>query len=413
MNITVILPTYNEKANIKKLIPLLIEEIFPKIKNHTLNILVVDDKSPDGTANAVSEFSQKWKNIKLLTGDKNGLGSAYTRGMKYAMDHLKADAIVEIDSDFQHDPFDIPRLIAKMDEGYDHVIGSRYIKGGAIPKEWGLHRKIISRVGGLFAQLVLWTRNIHDMTSGFKLTKTSYLKRVDLDNLYSQYYAYKLHILYEIIKLKAKIAEVPIIFYERQEGSSKITSKDLFDSFRVVLKLRMMRSKRFIKFLIVGGTGFVVQIITQEAAIYLGISLFITHILAGLGMVDDTSSVSQAIGAGFGAEAAIISNYLINNFWTFDDTRKLKEKSRFIVRAVKFNLASLGSILIQSLVVLIAIKSFGENINIFSQTIPTRLLVLIPTIIIFVIPLNYFIYNVIIWKTHYLKPKHGAHTDVA
>lgn len=412
MNITVILPTYNERANIKKLIPIMIEEIFPKIKNHTLNILVVDDKSPDGTADVVNEFSHKWKNIKLLTGNKNGLGSAYARGMKYAMDNLKADAIVEIDSDFQHDPFDIPRLIAKMDEGYDHVIGSRYIKGGAIPKEWGLHRKIISRFGGLFAQLVLWTRNIHDMTSGFKLTKTSYLKKVDLNNLYSQYYAYKLHILYEIIKLKAKIAEVPIIFYERKEGSSKITSKDLFDSFRVVLKLRAMRSKRFIKFLIVGGTGFVVQIVTQEATIYLGISLFITHILAGVGLVDDKSSVSQAIGAGFGAEAAIISNFLINNFWTFDDTRRLKEKSRFMVRAIKFNLASLGSILIQSLVVLIAIKSFGENINIFSQTIPTRLLVLIPTIIIFVIPLNYFIYNVIIWKTHYLKPKHGAHTDI-
>lgn len=405
MKIVVILPTYNERVNIQKLIPILEEKIFPKIKNHDMHILVVDDNSPDNTAEEVNAFMRKWKNIELLGGEKHGLGVAYVRGMHYAMDKMKTEAVVEFDADFQHDPNDIPRLVAAMDNGADYVIGSRYVKGGAIPKEWGLHRKLISRFGGLFAQAVLWTWNIHDMTSGFKLTKTSFLKNVDLDHLYSKYYAYKLHILHDVLLQKPKAIEVPIIFYERKEGSSKITRKDLFDSFWVVLRLRVRDSKRLIKFLFVGGTGFVVQVTTQEATILLGIAVFLSNILAGFNLIKDVTSVSHSIGAGFGAESAIISNFLFNNFWTFNDTRKLKEKSNFFVRAIKFNLASFGSIFIQSTAVLVAEKLAGETIALFSRQFPTRLVVIIPTIILFVIPLNYFIYNIVIWKTQYLKSK--------
>ncbi len=405
MKIIVILPTYNERANIQKLIPVLEEKVFPKIKNHEMHILVVDDNSPDGTKEEVRKFMQKWKNIDLLLGDKEGLGAAYVRGMHYAMDIMKGEAVIEFDSDFQHDPNDIPGLIAAMDKGADYVIGSRYVKGGAIPKEWGLHRKIISRLGGLFAQIVLWTWSVHDMTSGFKLTKTSFLRKVDLDHLYSKYYAYKLHILHDVMLQKPRVVEVPIIFYERQEGSSKITRKDLFDSFWVVIRLRLRDSKRVIKFLFVGGTGFIVQIITQEATIRLGATLFFTNILVNYNMVKDIISVSHSIGAGFGAESAIISNFLFNNFWTFNDARKLKEKSNFFIRAIKFNLASLGAIFIQSTAVFIAEKSLGERIVLFSQQFPTRIVVIIPTIILLVIPLNYFIYNVVIWKTQYLKNK--------
>ena len=405
MKITVILPTYNERVNIKKLIPILEEEVFPKIKNHNMSILAVDDNSPDGTAEEVKDFAKKWNNIELLTGNKEGLGAAYARGMQFACDEMKAEAIIEFDADFQHDPHDIPRLIEAMDKGADYVIGSRYITGGAIPEEWGIHRKIISRFGGLFAQLILRTANIHDMTSGFKLTKTSFLQNVDLNHLYSKYYAYKLHILHDVLLQKPKVTEVPIIFYERKEGSSKITRKDLFDSFWVVTRLRIRDSKRLIKFLIVGGTGFIVQVVTQESTIHLGITSFITNALINYGFVEDLTSVSHSIGAGFGAEAAIISNFLFNNFWTFNDTRNLKEKSPFIIRAIKFNLASLGSILIQTIAVLIAEKTLGSQITLFSQSYPTRLIVLIPIIILFVIPLNYFIYNIVVWKTQHLNKK--------
>lgn len=383
MKIVVILPTYNEKENIIKLIPLLIEQIFPKVKNHEMSLLVVDDYSPDGTSQEVKEFMKKWKNVELLNGAKNGLGAAYVRGMHYAMDTLKADAIMEFDADFQHDPNDIPHLIEAMDKGADQVIGSRYVKGGGIPKEWGIHRKIISRFGGLFAQMMFWRFEVHDMTAGYKLTKTEFLKKVDLDHLYSKYYAYKLHILHDVLKMGAKVTEVPIIFYERKEGSSKITRKDLFDSFWVVIRLRFKDSLRFIKFLIVGGTGFVVQLVTIWLSIKLG--------------------AEQFIAAMIGGEMAIISNFLLNNLWTFSDTRSVKEHGGFITRLLKFNIASLASIGIQGLVVYIMVKLLGENVNILGYTVHTSIAILFPTIIFIVVPLNYLIYNKIIWKTQKLK----------
>lgn len=410
MKLTVILPTYNEKVNIEKMIPVLEEEVFPKVKGHDLTILVVDDHSPDGTAEVVKKYQEKWKNLHLLEGDKQGLGVAYVRGMHHAMDTMHADAVIEFDADFQHDPFDIPHLITAMDEGADYVIGSRYIPGGQIPPEWGIHRKFLSFFGGLFARLMLFTFNIHDMTSGLKLTKTSYLKRVDLDHLYSKYYAYKIHILYEIVKMGAKVKEVPIIFYERKEGSSKISRKDTIDSFLVVLKLRVRDSKRVIKFLIVGGTGFLVQLITQELSVRIGLALFLSNTFSPLlyyltnhyGIV----ALRDAFAGGIGAESAILSNFLWNNIWTFKDTSHIKERSNLLVRLLKFNFASMASILIQASMIWTFVRMLGDTLMILSYPVPTRIVVVIPTIIFIIIPLNYFIYNRFVWKTQYLQ-KHG------
>src|SRR5882672_6763815 len=125
MKIVIIIPTYNEWSKIEKMIPVLETDVFPKIKNHIVSILVVDDNSPDRTADAVRAFMKQWKNIALLLGEKEGLGAAYVRGMKYAMENMDADAVMEFDSDFQHNPHDIPRLIKAMDKGADYVIGSR------------------------------------------------------------------------------------------------------------------------------------------------------------------------------------------------------------------------------------------------------------------------------------------------
>ena len=391
MKIVIILPTYNERVNIEKMIPLLAEEILPKVKNHTLQILVVDDNSPDGTGELVKTFMEKWKHIELLTGKKHGLGAAYVRGMRYAMNEMHADAVMEFDADFQHDPHDIPRLIQAMDKGADYVIGSRYVPGGAIPKEWGIHRKIISKFGGLFAQVMLWTWNVHDMTSGYKLTKTSYLKKVDLDHLYSHYYAYKLHILRDVLLQGAKVVEVPIIFYERKKGSSKITRKDLFDSFWVVIRLRFRDSLRFIKFLVVGGSGFILQYIITYFSILLG--------------------AEQFVAAMIGGEAAILSNFFFNNVWTFKDTGKVKQHGSILSRLIKFNLASLFSIFVQGFVVWIAVNWLGEYVQILGHPVHTSLVILFPTIIFIVLPMNYLIYNKIVWKTQYLEHKKRAQVD--
>ena len=239
MHIVVIIPTYNEKVNIKNLIPVLQTEVFPKIKGHEMSILVADDGSPDGTQGVVEGFVKEYKNVHLLEGKKEGLGKAYARAMRYAMDILHADAVLEFDADFQHDPHDIPRLIAALDKGADYVIGSRYIKGGQIPKEWGLDRKLKSRFGGLFARYMFLMLNIHDMTSGFKLTKTSFLSKVDLEHLFSYNYAYKMHILHDVVRLGARVKEVPIIFYERTSGKSKMDTNDIVDSLLVVIRLTL------------------------------------------------------------------------------------------------------------------------------------------------------------------------------
>jgi dolichol-phosphate mannosyltransferase len=383
MKIVIISPTYNEKINISKMIPVLHEEVFPKIKDHDMHLLIVDDRSPDGTGDVVREYMKKWKNIELLEGDKNGLGSAYIRGMEYAMQKMHADAVVEFDADFQHNPHDIPRLIAAMSEDTDYVIGSRYIKGGQIPKEWGFDRKIKSIFGSLFARVVLFTFGIHDMTSGFKLTKTSYLEKVDLVNLYSRNYAYKMQILYEVVKLGAKVKEVPIVFYERTQGKSKMDTNDLIESFMVVLRLRARDSMRFIKFLVVGGTGFLIQLLLQE-----GTAKLVTQ---------------DFIAVGVGAEAAILSNFLFNHFWTFSDARNVKESAGFWAKLVKFNVSSLVSIIVQVVAIALAEFIFSPTMHIGSFATKTRIAALFPTIIFIVIPLNYLIYNKIVWKTQYLQ----------
>ena len=383
MHIVVIIPTYNEKVNIKNLIPVLQTEVFPKIKGYEMSILVADDGSPDGTQGVVEGFVKEYKNVHLLEGKKEGLGKAYARAMRYAMDILHADAVLEFDADFQHDPHDIPRLIAALDKGADYVIGSRYIKGGQIPKEWGFDRKLKSRLGGLFARYMFLMLNIHDMTSGFKLTKTSFLSKVDLEHLFSYNYAYKMHILHDVDRLGAKVKEVPIIFYERTSGRSKMDTNDIVDSLLVVFRLTLIDFKRVIKFLFVGGTGFILQ-------------LTVTYLLS-------RADIPQNIAAATGGEIAILSNFFLNNAWTFKDTKSLKEKDPLLLRLVKFNTSSLASIIVQYLSVTIAVALLGGRLNIFGFSFFTSVVILFPTIIFLIIPMNYFIYNKFIWKTQYLK----------
>lgn len=388
MKIVIIIPTYNEKANIEKMIPVLEKDIFPTLKQHDMHILVVDDDSPDGTAGVVKAYAEKEKNIHLLTGTKNGLGTAYIRGMKYAIEKLDADAVMEFDADFQHKPTDIPRLIAALDEGYDYVIGSRYIKGGSIPKEWGFDRKFLSVFGNLFTKIAWRNSKIHDMTSGFKLARTSLLKKINLDKLLSKNFAYKMQILHDVVQVGAKVKEVPIVFNEREIGKSKIKQKDQLESFYVVVRLAIYDNKRFIKFLIVGGTGFLMQFCTVYMAIILG--------------------ADQSIAAMIGGEIAILSNFFFNNLWTFGDTKSIAEHGSFLQRLIKFNTASLAAIGIQGVVVFFAVKLLGDMVTIFGYSFHTGIIILFPTIICLVIPLNYFIYNRFIWKTQHLKEQHLA-----
>ncbi|MBW6441690.1 polyprenol monophosphomannose synthase, partial [Patescibacteria group bacterium] len=221
MKIVVVIPTYNEAKNIGRMMDALDLE-FKEIKSHDLSILVVDDSSPDGTADVVRKKIEEYPYNKILVRkNKNGLGAAYVDGFKFAMREMGADVIVEMDADFQHDPKELANLIKEIDNGYDYIIGSRFVKGGSIPEEWELKRKLFSKMGNLVSKIILGIRGVTDFTTGYKASRVKgYVDAINLDNILSQGFAYKIDLLYKMHKVGAKIKEVPIQFGLRDEGDS-------------------------------------------------------------------------------------------------------------------------------------------------------------------------------------------------
>ena len=235
MKIVIIIPTYNERANIAPLLDAL-QEQFATIE-HDMCVLVVDDNSPDGTQGAVRERMRRMLKLELITGEKQGLGKAYIRGMKHVLRAADADAVFEMDADLSHKPEDVPRLIAALETGADFVIGSRYVSGGSIPREWGLLRRWNSRLGNLVARYLAGIYRVKDCTAGFRAIRTSLLSRIDLDNLRVQGYAFQIALLYEAVIRKARIVEVPVEFIDRREGESKLGLDDIREFLQSALWL--------------------------------------------------------------------------------------------------------------------------------------------------------------------------------
>jgi dolichol-phosphate mannosyltransferase len=239
MKIVIVIPTYNEAANIGLMIEALTKE-FTKAPEHDFHILVVEGNSPDGTAEIVKQKQVQYPFVHLLMEEKKaGLGAAYAFGFKYAMKNLEPDVLVEMDADFQHDPKDITRLVEPLAQGFDYAVGSRFTKGGGIPKDWSLYRKFLSIGGNIFSKVVLGIFSVNDFTSGFKASKVKgFVDKLDLDNILSGGFAYKMDLTFRMHKLGAKIKEVPIQFGLRDRGNSKMESNNFMDSLRVVLTLR-------------------------------------------------------------------------------------------------------------------------------------------------------------------------------
>lgn len=371
MKVVIIIPTYNEKENIDLLIDEL-EEIFPKVpQGFEMNILVVDDSSPDGTADIVKKKMRTYSNVHLLINpEKKGLGAAYIKGMRYAMDKLGADLVFEFDADGSHRPKYIPGMLKEIKKGADVVVGSRYIPGGSIPQDWGVHRKLVSYLGNLVARLILLTFQYHDMTSGFRVTKTEFLKKIDLENLLSKQYAYKIHLYFALHKAGAKIVEYPIDFIDRTKGKSKFPKNNVLDSLRVVFTLRFQESEKFIKVCLVGGIGAVIQF-----------SIFNFLRL----------KISPEYANAVAVEIAVISNFILNNIWTFREEKiHFSQLKKLISKFFQFNLVSLGSILIQFLVVKIGVSFFGRSF--LWENILVAIGILLGLI------WNYTMYTRLIWK---------------
>ena len=194
MKAIIILPTFNERENIKAIIRAL-QDQFTRIR-HDMHILVVDDNSPDGTGEVVRGLLTEYDNVHLLLGEKAGLGAAYIRGMRYALDVLQADLIFEMDADFSHKPEDVALLLSEIEAGADFVIGSRYVKGGTIPIEWGLLRRLNSMGGNIAARYIAGLSQIRDCTAGFRAIRASLLRRIDFNALRTQGYAFQVALLH-------------------------------------------------------------------------------------------------------------------------------------------------------------------------------------------------------------------------
>ncbi|EKD44065.1 MAG: hypothetical protein ACD_72C00006G0002 [uncultured bacterium] len=230
MQTIVVIPTYNERDNIVNLI----NDIFLQpIEN--LSIIVVDDNSPDKTAELVSPLQTVYPNLYLIKRyNKLGLGSAYIAGFKKAL-ALGADLIVEMDADFSHDPKDIPRLTEVCKDGFHLAIGSRKIKGGKIVG-WNFKRKFMSHGAMVIARTFLRLR-AKDVTSGFRCFKREVLEKINLDNVKSNGYAFQEEMLYRTQKNKFHIKEIPVIFSDRKLGTSKLANKDIVEFFITIFRL--------------------------------------------------------------------------------------------------------------------------------------------------------------------------------
>ncbi len=342
MNVVLILPTYNERDTILVLLEKA-REAFSSFPHHSCSYLVVDDTSPDGTADAVKEYAKTHNDVHLLIGEKQGLGKALLRGMTYAVEKLGADIIVQMDADLSHDPAVLPSFIQALDDGYDIAVGSRYIPGGAIPSDWGIHRKIFSVVGNMFVRFGLGCSYLHDWTGGYRAFYKKYYELNKQKVAKYSGYVFQIAFLHNAVLAGARIKEIPIRFVDRKFGHSKIApSEYIRDVFAYVFRQRLiwLRYGNFKKFLVVGGFGFIINTIVLEIAVH----------LIGL---------HPSIGSVIGAECAIISNFIFNNAWTFRD-RKIQH-GRYLIKFFQFNLSALGAILIQGSSVFIGTHLFGVS----------------------------------------------------
>ena len=369
--VVIVMPARNESDNIKRMIAELVDKELPQI-NAEMHLLVVDNYSKDDTAKIVEEASKTRNNVHIIQqGDKSGLGWAYIAGFKYAVSKLGADAVMEMDADFQHPPRFVKPMVEAYLEGADYVIGSRYIPGGSIPKEWAFFRKFISFAGNLFIRLVLLKPRIHDLTTGFRLTRVKgVLDKMDLDNLMEPgRFAHKVHLLYQAIKNSKKVVEVPLEFASRTQEKSKFNTKEMIATFKVAIILGIKDKIRFIKFGTVGFLGFMVN--------FIGIRVF-----RGMGLAETLAWL-------FATELAIINNYTLNNIWTFKEA-KIGGLGKTIFKFLQFNVTSAGALAIQSIFGPLGVRLVGVRFD---------WLVLAVVVVLMVLPYNYLMYNLVIWKT--------------
>ena len=230
-----VIPTYDEAANV---VPLL-ERLTDLHPGEGATFLIVDDESPDGTGDLVREFAARDGRVRLLEGPRRGLGAAYRRGIAHALDAIGADAVVQMDADFSHDPADARRLLARLAEGADVAIGSRYATGAGIDERWPARRRWLSATGNLLARRIAGLGNVRDCTIAFRAIRAETLRAAKVERITVRGYAYQIALLHRLLRTGARVVEEPVFFRERARGRTKLGARDAIEFLYCVGRLRL------------------------------------------------------------------------------------------------------------------------------------------------------------------------------
>jgi len=384
MRVVNLLATFNEKENIGPMIETL-EEIAKECPKYEFVNLVVDSHSPDGTGKIVRQLAKERKNLFLLETPR-GLGVSLIAGFRYAIKDLKADLIIPNDCDFQWDPHLIPKMLEKIEEGYDVVVPSRHVKGGK--DNFNFFRKLTHFVSNnLLNYYWAGIREVKDLAGNFKAIRVkNVLDKVNLEKINVKGFVIQSTMIYELSKTGAKFIEIPAVYGERRAGQAKVGFnkqfiKDILETFKNSTRIRFERSPKllkFIKFGIVGGFGFLINFFGLICFNRLFKNIFSWPI----GLINFWANA-------LASELAIISNFIWNNLWTFSE-EKLKGKKEIFSKFLAFNLSSIfGGIIVPSMVVGAGTQFFGDKY---------RQIILVIVIFGFTVPYNWFVYNKFIWQ---------------
>lgn len=367
--IIAILPTYNERENIEEMARR-IAKVRKDLKDWDLEVLFSDSHSQDGTLEAIERVKKNYPFVHLLDVKERGIGIGLVLGYRHAFEKMGADAVIQLDADLQHDPFDIPKFIEKLNQDCDFVQGSRFIKGGGnrIP----LYRQIFSWGANLLSKAVMGIWSMSEFTASYRAFTKDLFKKIDFEKTpwREKSFIFQPSFTYAVSLVAQKMAEVPIIFTDRRKGYSKMQIiQYMKDLLLFALKVRIQKSKKFIKFLTVGGLGFVINTIF----------LFI---------YTEKAHLHPALSNLIAAEMAIISNFIWNNIWTFKES-KITTPLKYLIKLFQFNLTSaFGVIFIQTGTIWLGVSFFGRSLY--------PLYFLIGTAILLV--WNFTMYNKVIWK---------------
>lgn len=226
MHIVVVIPTYNERRNLPRLIEAL-ENVLASAGSGQ-RILIVDDDSPDGTGNLAEELGRQHGNISVLhRKTKKGIGSAYKDGFRYVLERFDPDVVVQMDADNSHDPKYIPEMVKMIEEGNHLVIGSRRVGSGSVVG-WGYYRKSVSSVANMIVRMTCGL-DVRDTTSGYRAYSAGCLRQIDLGSIRSDGYAFQIEMLAAVKRTGHRICEIPITFVDRREGRSKLSPGEMFE----------------------------------------------------------------------------------------------------------------------------------------------------------------------------------------